>query len=330
MPLPFDYQPLLNWLRDSGLSAWADELQMQIAQQLSTERWGDLPLWQAALENLPEIEPLFLEFGSKVAIGDPALLDKDRRIQLRDTLMRLHPWRKGPYELFGLHIDTEWRSDWKWDRVKPHLQSLKDQLVLDVGCGNGYHCWRMLGAGAQRVIGIDPSAKFVFQFQALKHFAGVQMPIDVLPLGIEQMPTDMPVFDTVFSMGILYHRRDPLQHLTELRCLLRPGGQLVMETLIIEQDGIEVLVPDGRYAKMRNVWQIPSPDTVLGWLEHCGYSAPRLVDSCKTTTAEQRATDWMHFESLGDFLDPDNQNLTVEGYPAPVRAIFVAQVPLST
>ena len=43
-----------------------------------------------------------------------------------------------------------------------------------------------------------------------------------------------------------------------------------------------------------------------------------------TSTDEQRATKWMTNHSLIDFLDPNNKSLTIEGYPAPKRAVFIA------
>jgi tRNA (mo5U34)-methyltransferase len=309
------------------MSHWGESLPELLAQQLRRERWGDMPEWEETLKRLPEIDPLTIELKDQVSIGDPSLMDKGRRLALQATLMGLHPWRKGPFNLFGMQLNTEWRSDWKWDRVLPHLDSLENRLVLDVGCGNGYHCWRMLGAGAQRVIGIDPSVKFVFQFQAIKNFAGRQLPVDVLPLGIEHMPEKLAAFDTLFSMGILYHRRSPMAHLRELKELLRPGGQLVLETLVIEGPEGMVLVPEGRYAKMPNVWFLPSPDTLLSWMRKNGFKNPRMVDISTTSTSEQRATDWMTFESLADFLDPQDHSKTIEGHPAPVRAVFLAEAP---
>ena len=264
------------------------------------------------------------DFAGSVRIGLPSECDDNIRHQLQTTLMGLHPWRKGSYELFGLDIDTEWRSDWKWDRVLPHLAPMQGRRILDVGCGNGYHCWRMYGAGAERVIGIDPSVKFVYQFYALKHFAG-ELPIDVLPLGIEQVPSGLAMFDTVFSMGVLYHRRDPVEHIQELLACLKPGGQLVLETLMIDSEGCEILVPEGRYAKMRNVWNIPSGGQMLAWLKQAGLEKPRLVDVNQTSLKEQRRTDWMTFESLADFLDPTDPNRTIEGHPAPLRGIFIAE-----
>ena len=286
-----------------------------------------MPEWEETLRRLPEIDPLDIELATEVSIGDASLMDKGRRLALQATLMGLHPWRKGPYNLFGLPVNTEWRSDWKWDRVAPHLDSLENRLILDVGCGNGYHCWRMLGAGARRVIGIDPSVKFVFQFQAIKNFAGAGLPIDVLPLGIEHMPTQLAAFDTVFSMGIFYHRRSPMDHLRELKELLRPGGQLVLETLVIEGPQGMTLVPEGRYAKMPNVWYLPTVDTLLSWMRKNGLKNPRLVDLSTTSIEEQRSTDWMTFESLQDFLDPNDHSKTVEGHPAPIRAVILAEAP---
>jgi tRNA (mo5U34)-methyltransferase len=180
------------------------------------------------------------------------------------------------------------------------------------------------GAGAARVIGIDPSARFVMQFAVLRRYLGI-LPVDVLPLGIEQLPRELAAFDTVFSMGVLYHRRSPFDHLRELRELLRPGGQLVLETLVIDGGPGQVLVPEGRYAKMANVWFIPTPATLVSWLRKAGFRDPCVVDVTTTTTAEQRRTEWMRFESLADFLDPEHPHLTVEGHPAPLRAVCLAR-----
>ena len=327
LPSAINYHPFFDWLQNSDLESWHETLPIVIEERLNGRRWGDMPGWLAALESLPDISAHHSDFNAGVTIGDTADITSNELDQLQQSLMGLHPWRKGPFELFGMAIDTEWRSDWKWERVLPHLQSLQNRLILDVGCGNGYHCWRMLGAGAKRVIGIDPSAKFVFQFNAIKKYAGHELPIDVLPLGIEHMPAKMAAFDTVFSMGILYHRRSPMDHLRELRELLRPGGQLVLETLVIDGPEGQVLVPEGRYGKMPNVWFLPSPDTLVSWMRKQGFVNPRVVDISATSIQEQRSTEWMTYDSLVDFLDPEDINKTAEGHPAPIRAVVVAEVP---
>ena len=322
-----DYQPLIERWQDGELSRWAQALEDQIARGLSRERYGDLTRWLQVLEDLPDLQADQTQLDSaRVGASSNTPLDESTTQQLRETLMGLHPWRKGPFELFGVHIDTEWRSDWKWDRLKGNIDSLVGRRVLDVGCGSGYHCWRMLGEGAAEVIGIDPTPLFVVQFWALQKYLR-QQNIWVLPLGIEQVPPKLHAFDTVFSMGVLYHRRSPMDHLQELKDCLRPGGQLVLETLVIEGGPGETLLPEGRYARMGNVWFLPSCDTLLSWLRKLGFLEPELVDVCATSTEEQRSTEWMTFHSLADFLDPEDSSKSIEGYPAPRRAVVTARVP---
>ncbi|MCW9051411.1 MAG: tRNA 5-methoxyuridine(34)/uridine 5-oxyacetic acid(34) synthase CmoB [Motiliproteus sp.] len=312
-------------LENDQLAPFAPVLRQRIEHKLRAVNHGDLPGWLYALDNLPDVktEQIDLDRGC-LQVGDPSQLSDSQQQQLESNLRALMPWRKGPYDLFGVHIDTEWRSDLKWDRVAPHISSLKNRLILDVGCGNGYHCWRMLEAGARQVIGIDPSWKFLIQFQALKKYIG-QHPVELLPLGVEEMPAHMNVFDTVFSMGVFYHRRSPIDHLSELSSLLRPGGELVLETLVIDGDEHAVLMPEDRYAQMRNVWFLPSTAALQKWLQRVGFKEVRCVDVNQTSAEEQRSTDWMRFHSLPEFLDPANPELTIEGLPAPKRAVFVAQ-----
>lgn len=313
--------------RDTELAPWAERLPDQVNSGLSVARHGDLPRWLEALEALPAVDDVIVDLNrSCVTAASGSVLAPPTRVALEDALRALHPWRKGPYELFGLHIDTEWRSDWKWDRVAPHLEPLTGRRVLDVGCGNGYHCWRMRGLGAREVIGVDPTPLFVAQFTALQRYVHDPQ-VCVLPVGIEAVPAELAAFDTVFSMGVLYHRRSPIEHLQVLRGALRPGGQLVLETLVIEGNAQQCLVPVGRYARMGNVWFLPSSAMLLLWLGKLGWRNPRLVDECVTTTEEQRSTDWMRFHSLRNFLDPRDPTLTIEGYPAPRRAILIAEAP---
>lgn len=331
-----NYDAFIQQLADSKLKQWAALLPEQIANGLSTQRFGDLPKWTEALAALPNLTPSKCELGREVRIGQRSDLNDTEFEQLESTLRALIPWRKGPYHLFDVHINTEWRSDWKWDRIIEHISPLEGRNVLDVGCGNGYHCWRMAGEGARQVIGIDPSPRFVVQFFMIKKYldaycqAQQQAPFDVnlLPVGIEHVPENLQAFDTTFSMGVLYHRRSPFDHLRELKDTLCPGGELVLETLIVEGEEGFTLVPEGRYAKMNNVWFIPSAATLISWLRKVGFQNIRCVDSNITTTDEQRATDWMTFHSLPDFLDPKDSSKTFEGHPAPMRGVFIAQKPL--
>ena len=261
-------------------------------QALKSSTHGDLPYWLGSIEALDEGDGHYRLHGNAPALGQPSS-DLGR---VREQLLKLHPWRKGPLELAGVRIDTEWRSDWKWNRIQPHLD-LSGQRILDIGCGNGYFGLRMLADGAKRVVGIDPTLVFVMQWLAMQKLCPGPNNF-VLPLGIEDLPKDTTGFDSVFSMGVLYHRRNPVEHLQQLKRLARPGGQIVLETLVLEGRGKETLMPAGRYARMRNVHAIPTLATLLDWLEEAGLAGTKVLDVSKTTTDEQRSTEWMTFESL--------------------------------
>jgi tRNA (mo5U34)-methyltransferase len=312
------YNDMVNQLAGTELEDWAIAAARQADMLLANPGHGDYARWSAAIARLPEVGRQ-AELDSPIVALGSAAPDQDL---LATQLMELHPWRKGPFLLAGQHIDTEWRSDWKWERLKKHVH-LNGCKVLDIGCGNGYFGWRMLGAGAELVVGIDPTLVFVMQWLASRHFAP-ELPNYVLPMQLEDLPLDMQGWDAVFSMGVLYHRREREAHLARLRQLARPNGKVIIETLVIDGPEKTVLVPEGRYARMRNVWYIPSAAELKAALKRAGFEGVWLVDETVTSTDEQRSTDWMQFESLEECLDPRQPGKTIEGYPAPKRAIFVA------
>lgn len=322
-----NYDVLYRQLANTGLGAWQDILPEAIDKAMAGRGHGNYPRWLEALEKLPDINPTLIDLNqATINIGSRADCTESQHLQLEQSLRSFHPWRKGPFNIFGINIETEWRSDLKWDRVQPHISSLEDKVVLDVGCGSGYHCWRMEAEGARLVIGIEPTLSYVMQYQAIQHYIQSTRTF-VLPFSTDTMPEITMAFDTVFSMGVLYHRRSPIDHLTQLWQWLKPGGQLVLETLVIEGEQNQALTPENRYAKMRNVWFIPSCDTLSRWLRRCSFENTQCVDVNQTTSVEQHTTDWMQFESLKDFLDPNDSSKTIEGYPAPRRAIFIANKP---
>lgn len=320
------YERMFNHLPDQMASKWMPHLRTSINAALNPDTHGTLSDWKLVLESLPRVSPSVVQLVDHVGIGHPNDLSDPEQKHLVELLRRLHPWRKGPWDVFGIHIDTEWRSDWKWQRIAPHLHPLQNRLVLDVGCGNGYYAFRLIGAGAKLVIGVDPFLLYVMQYLAMHQFVP-DIPAFILPLGDDDIPSKLHAFDTVLSMGVLYHRRSPFDHLFGLRDALRSGGQLVLETLVIDASEGNVLVPEDRYAQMRNVWFIPSCLTLESWLRKVGFHDVALVDVSKTTVQEQRRTDWMTFHSLEQFLDAENPQKTVEGHPAPVRATFIANAP---
>lgn len=329
MPYRQYYSDLIeDFKQHDRLNKWGDVLEAQLHDIFVDKPHGDMPRWSAAFDRLPEGENVQVDLTQDTLLVKGAAQSDPEQSELYEGLRGLMPWRKGPFQFFDQFVDTEWRSDWKWQRVSPHLSPLKGRTILDVGCGSGYHMWRMLGAGAERVVGVDPTKLFFWQFEAVKKYVAASQSDKVnahfLPMKMEDVPPRLIAFDTVFSMGVLYHRRSPLEHLSELHGALRQGGELVLETLVIEGGLGEVLMPEDRYAMMRNVWFLPTTDTLALWLRRTGFKDIRVVDQNYTTTEEQRSTDWMGFDSLKDFLNPDDPKKTAEGYPAPLRATIVA------
>jgi len=306
------------------LHKWLEILPAQLAHWQKNELHGEFQQWQKTLKVLPQIEAKEVDLKSQVSVKGDAL-DQGTSKRIEVLLKKLKPWRKGPYQIHDVFVDTEWRSDFKWDRLLPHISDLKNRYVLDIGCGSGYHLWRMRGEQAKFVVGIDPTQLFFMQFQAVQHFVQDEN-VNLLPLGVDDLP-ELAAFDTVFAMGVLYHRRSPIDFLYQLKAQLNAGGELVLETLIVDGDENTVLVPGERYAKMRNVWFLPSAKAMLAWLTRCGFKNARVVNEDITAVEEQRKTEWIDTESLADFLDPEDPSKTIEGYPAPKRAIFIANKP---
>lgn len=318
-------QHLSAHFEEYAWQSWFATVREQSVQRFNTQRYGDLQGWLDTLHALPECpaSPEACDFtADAVRIGE----HNEHSDDIKQKLLALKPWRKGPFNVHGVYMDTEWQSNLKWSRLAPHID-LHQRRVLDIGCGNGYYALRMLGAGASCVIGVDPSPRFLVQYAMLKKLMREHPAFHLLPLGVEDLPQVMSWFDTVFSMGVFYHRRSPIDHLLDIRYKLRAGGQMVLETLVIEGGVNDVLVPPARYAMMNNVWFLPSCDALLGWVARAGFKNVRIVDESITSTDEQRSTDWMVFHSLKDFLDPNDPTKTIEGHPAPKRAILLADAP---
>ena len=294
---------------------------LEISNQAYQVNNGNIPKWSQAIDTIDALPK------GKISLKKPYISINKNCIDselLMDALYKLVPWRKGPFMINGLALESEWDGDMKWQRISKHIKPLKNKRVLDVGAGNGYFTLRMAMEGAKRALGIDPFLLFNYQFRAIKSMIKSPLNALLLPMKLEEIPKK-PIFDTVFSMGVLYHQRDHMTHLTQLHEMMASDAELVLETLVVEGPEDYVLVPKGRYAQMRNVYSIPSIKTLKSWLNDANFNNIRVVDVSKTTTAEQCKTPWIgeNGASLEDFLDPLDDSLTIEGYPAPTRAIII-------
>lgn len=242
---------------------------------------------------------------------------------LREELKGFMPWRKGPFLMSDVELDAEWDSSIKWSRLEKYVD-LKDKVVLDIGCNSGYYMWRMLEKEARFILGVDPSSLFYSQYALMRQ--NLEVPVRFLAVGSQELnPVLDRSFEVVFSMGILYHRRDPIDAIREWRDLLVTGGTMVLETLTIEGEEDLCLSPYPSYAQMKNCYHLPTDNCLKNWMLRVGFVDIEVVNVEVTSFEEQRKTEWVESWSLEKALDPEDLTKTIEGYPAPRRTLIIAK-----
>lgn len=293
---------------------------------LHTPQWEEV---KNDLNHLPRrahfLEGVRVDVNQNVVmIGESGQLKTDDQTRLERVVHSLIPWRKGPFSLFGIDVDAEWRSDMKWDRIELHLDQLQGKRIADIGCSTGYYMFRASHFQPELVVGFEPSARCYYSFQLVQRFVENKALAFEL-LGYEQLRCFPGFFDVVLCMGIIYHQRDPLHVLAMAKAALKPGGQLILESQAIAGDGEMALFPRQRYAKARNVYFLPTTSCLEAWLSRAGFGEIELVAETPVTSMEQRRTEFSPGESLADFLDPTDPSKTIEGYPAPRRVALKAR-----
>ncbi len=310
----------IEFLKQENLNLEFEKLNQIINER---KKWIENPANKHLTSVLEDLKPAstFLSMeDEKVFIKGQAQEDAI------DLAKKLIPWRKGPFTFLETFIDSEWRSDMKWDRIKDVISPLEDKLVLDIGCNNGYFMFQMAKQNPKFVLGIDPVVHNYCQFHFLNHFAGCKN-LYFEMIGVEHMNLFHQVFDTIFSMGIIYHHRNPISQLVDIRNALKPGGELIIETIGIPGEQSYALFPEDRYAKMKNVWFVPTLSCFINWVRRAKFIDVEIVSDTELTFDEQRNTSWCPrpFQSLEDFLDKNNTSKTIEGHEAPRRFCLKAK-----
>lgn len=284
-----------------------------------------LPL-RKKLESLNAIPKYELK-GVKIAFKDAITLEipqlsTESFMLICDVAKALIPWRKGPFMINDLEIVSEWNSAIKYNLLEPHL-NLENKLVGDIGCNNGYYMFRALQKNPKHIIGFDPMPLCFLQYQFLQFFLQEER-LSFELLGIEELESFQNAFDVLLCLGVLYHRKSPLEAIKRIYNGLKKGGEAIFDSLIIDGDSPITLCPKDRYAKMPNVYFIPTLCAFESWLERCGFKEIVHIATLKTAFEEQHKTEWSSGESLEDFLDSSGER-TIEGYPAPKRAYLKAR-----
>jgi tRNA (mo5U34)-methyltransferase len=317
--LPFWHRP--EWTDRYAGSLEAEAIKSRrVADDLALNRdhWKEVIALFSELPDLPE--PLAgVVHEAVVGVGSQADAARFGATELVPALLKaLLPWRKGPFSFLGSHVDAEWCSDQKWDRIEKYLDPLKDKKILDIGCNNGYYMARALAQNPELVVGIDPSERCKYQFELLQYF--LRDPRLVYEMqGVEDIGLYPSFFDVILCMGVIYHQRNPMNMLQQVLNTLRPGGQAIVESIAIPGDQSISLSPPDRYAKMHNVYFIPTAACLEVWMKRAGFREIKLVSITQMLPEEQRRTELAPYWSLEDYLDPDDRSKTVEGYDAPLR-----------
>ena len=282
--------------------------------------WKNIAPLQEALKALPVYENVEVRLGDAVEVQIAHMRTEDAAT-IEQTARMMLPWRKGPFVINDLFIDSEWQSQIKYNLLEPHF-NLKDKVVGDIGCNNGYYLFRMLSHKPKKLIGFDPSAIYYSQFQFIDHFVDSGIVYEML--GVEHVEFYEHKFDTLFCLGVLYHRSDPVGMLKSLYKGLNKGGELILDTFMIDGEDEVCLTPKERYSKIPNIYFIPTVNALKNWCHRAGFADVEVLEIKKTDLNEQRKTEWIATQSLEDFLDPNDPNKTVEGYPAPKRVYIKA------
>ncbi|MDY0132249.1 MAG: tRNA 5-methoxyuridine(34)/uridine 5-oxyacetic acid(34) synthase CmoB [Desulforegulaceae bacterium] len=280
--------------------------------------------FKLSYENLPDLKPDYLELDKReIGCFLKKELSFDEKINLEEKLKKFIPWRKGPFDIFGVKINSEWDSYLKWKRFEDKID-FNNKVVLDIGSSNGYYLFKAAGKNIKFGLGIEPYTPYYFQFQVINKYLGLKN-IGTIPITFNELPVLEGFYDLVFLMGVLYHRKSPLDMLIRIRELMKKDSELILENLIISDQEPIALIPEKRYAQMNNVYFVPSIKTLEIWLKKAGFYEIECLDISKTDFNEQRVTDWTFKKSLKDFLDPLDKTKTKEGYPAPIRAVLRAK-----
>ena len=276
----------------------------------------EFKIYKPLLEQIQSLDDVEAEAKFDDIVSVNSKISPEFQAEIFGTAKMLKPWRKGPFKVFDTFIDSEWQSFIKFNILKPHL-SLDGKIVADIGCNNGYYLFRMLEMGAKKLVGFDPSIRTYLQFMFIDKFIKSEIKFELL--GVEHLPFYEHKFDTLFCLGVIYHRSDPVKMLKDLKVSLNKGGEVFLDTMYIDLDGDFALVPKERYSKMSNVYFVPTINALQNWCEKAKFKDFVVLATKETDFSEQRKTEWIDGESLNDFLDPNDSSKTVEGYPAPKR-----------
>ena len=268
---------------------------------------------------------LDLSSNDLISINSKVIDKKEDKFQeelIEKVIESLMPWRKGPYNILGNFIDSEWNSSLKWKRIKPYLSSIKNQNICDLGCNNGYFMFKMLKENPNLILGLDPTIRYYLQFIFLSKNLDYKNLFFEL-MGFKELHFFKGIFDLVLCLGILYHHQDPIYILKEIHQSLKKNGKVIIDCQGIKGEKDIALFPKRTYAAKKGFWFLPTLNCLKNWIKRSGFQDYEVIFCEKLDwNKEQRKSQHSPFNSLKEGLL--NEEATIEGYSVPVRFYLIA------
>jgi tRNA (mo5U34)-methyltransferase len=165
-----------------------------------------------------------------------------------------------------------------WENIRHARQHLdyRGKAVLDLGSMEGLWAFEAEQLGAQMVVATDCYYEADAGFgSALEKFLLCRAALNsrvipyynvspyrlrerldlVLDESWPQRPAAERRFDIVQHLGVLYHLRDPLLSLLQARSMLRNGGGLLIETVVVDDDQASYMLFNGVLPEEQRIYQ---------------------------------------------------------------------------
>jgi tRNA (mo5U34)-methyltransferase len=178
----------------------------------------------------------------------------------------------------------------KWHRFAHAIPAdLRGRTVLDIGSNAGFYAIEMKKRGADRVVAIEPDARYLEQ---AKFAAAVSdCDIEFRQCSIYDVPHLGEKFDVVLCMGVVYHLRYPLLALDLIRTYA-VNDLLIFQSMLRGSPDVEPLCADypfeehrifdasgfprmsfieHRYAGDPTNWWVPNAACAMAMLRSAGF-----------------------------------------------------------
>lgn len=169
---------------------------------------------------------------------------------------------------------NEW--DTLWDPLKEEMKKIdfSNKRVLDIGCWDGLWSFEAEKLGAREVWASDLNNQRSFSEQGTETFEfakrHLQSKVNYREVSVYDLETCFQEpFDIVLFFGVLYHLRYPQLGLARIRNILKTGGILLLETVVLLDTPDTIIQTDYRkiYPHDVSTWNAFSEPALLRLLE---------------------------------------------------------------